>query len=1027
MNERSIFIAALEKQTSFERDAFLDEACGLDVALRRRIEHLLRSHVEAGTYLETPAIEALSPGMYAPPIGEGPGSRIGPYKLLQKLGEGGMGVVYMAEQERPVRRRVALKIIKPGMDSALVIARFEAERQALAMMDHVNIARVLDAGATEGGRPYFVMELVHGVPLTKYCDENHLTLRERLELFVPVCHAVQHAHHKGVIHRDLKPSNVLVTMYDGKPVPKVIDFGVAKATEQRLTERTLFTQYGVLVGTFEYMAPEQAEMSALGVDTRSDVYSLGVLLYELLTGTTPLDGERMKDAGLAEILRIVREQDPPAPSTRLSASAQALSAISERRRTEPQKLAKLVRGELDWIVMKCLEKDRTRRYETANGLARDVERHLNDEPVSASPPSRRYRLQKFARRNKALLGAAAAITVALVGGLGAATAGFVRARIDRDKAVVARLSEAAQRQAAQKAQSAAEKDRAAAERNLEFAKSEAAKAGEVVRFVRQMLAKGGSGTGNNPSPTVREVLDDAVKALDEGSLAQQGGVEGGVRQTIGAAYLSLGLLDAADTQLRAALSLQTASLRSGHPDIATTCYSLGALAYERKDYRTAAMHYREALDICRRAYGEQHTLYANTLSVLADVVGRTGDLKAADALHEQAVALNRKINGERSENTAISLHNRAITRRARRDYAGAEALYREAMAIYYELKGPGHRSYIHSLNNLAAMKHALGQDDPGVEKALREVIDYWRKIKPDHPKLLLPTERLHRLLARRGDPAAAAVQMDLLRLQAGKVTYQMQAMPADPTLPPARAHLYGRLGRFEEALADFELHLKLSPDDANTWFAVGIGRLYRGDVDGHRDHARRMLEKFGGDERFTHREFAAKVYLLSPPPSGGDTDETMKKVLSIAEQSVTEAEKTEPARVAWFYLTRAMAEFRAGKDAAALDWLAKFREASPKITYGDARHRDATGLALAAMAYHRLGHAEEARRSLEEAVRMMNGAPKPGEQDLRDGMENYQVYCIFLREAQALLGVQPGEGQARGVSAPAPATRPSAG
>src|SRR5687767_1160973 len=313
MNERSIFIAALERQSTPERAAFLDEACGLDAALRRRIEELLRSHVEAGTYLETPAIEALAPGTYAPPLGEGPGSRIGPYKLLQKLGEGGMGVVYMAEQERPVRRRVALKIIKPGMDSALVIARFEAERQALAMMDHANIARVLDAGATDAGRPYFVMELVHGVPITKYCDENHLTLRERLELFVPVCQAIQHAHQKGIIHRDIKPSNVMITLYDGKPVPKVIDFGVAKATEQKLTERTLFTQYGAMVGTFEYMSPEQAEMSALGVDTRSDIYSLGVLLYELLTGSTPLTNKRMKEAAYAEILRMIKEEEPPNP------------------------------------------------------------------------------------------------------------------------------------------------------------------------------------------------------------------------------------------------------------------------------------------------------------------------------------------------------------------------------------------------------------------------------------------------------------------------------------------------------------------------------------------------------------------------------------------------------------------------------------------------------------------------------------------------------------------------------------------
>ena len=302
------------------------------------------------------------------PYREAPGTVIGPYKLLQQIGEGGMGTVFMAEQHQPVQRKVALKVIKPGMDSSQVIARFEAERQALAMMDHVNIARVFDAGATEAGRPYFVMELVHGVPITKYCDDNHLTPRERLELFVPVCQAIQHAHQKGIIHRDIKPSNVMVTLYDGKPVPKVIDFGVAKATEQKLTERTLFTQYGTMVGTLEYMSPEQAEMSALGVDTRSDIYSLGVLLYELLTGSTPLTHKRIKEAAYAEILRMIKEEEPPRPSTRLSDSGEALASISANRHMEPAKLTKLVRGELDWIVMKTLEKDRNRRYETAKRL-----------------------------------------------------------------------------------------------------------------------------------------------------------------------------------------------------------------------------------------------------------------------------------------------------------------------------------------------------------------------------------------------------------------------------------------------------------------------------------------------------------------------------------------------------------------------------------------------------------------------------------------------------------------------------------
>ncbi|MHC5542694.1 serine/threonine-protein kinase, partial [Singulisphaera rosea] len=394
--EESIFALALEKSSPAERAAFVEAACVGRPTLLERVEGLLRSHEDAGSFLRPPAgsvTGSFEPGRLA----EAPGSRIGPYKLLQQIGEGGMGVVYMADQESPVRRKVAIKIIKPGMGSAQVVARFEAERQALAMMDHQNIARVFDAGTTESDRPYFVMELVHGVPITDYCDANQLTPGERLDLFIPVCQAIQHAHQKGIIHRDVKPSNVLVTMYDDRPVPKVIDFGVAKAIEQSLTERTLFTQYGALVGTFEYMSPEQAELNAFGVDTRSDVYSLGVLLYELLTGTTPLERTRLRQAALSELVRLIKEEDAPRPSVRLSGSGD-LPKIAAARKTEPARLSKLVRGEVDWIVMKCLEKDRTRRYQTANALARDVERYLKDEPVEACPPSTGYLLRKFTRR-----------------------------------------------------------------------------------------------------------------------------------------------------------------------------------------------------------------------------------------------------------------------------------------------------------------------------------------------------------------------------------------------------------------------------------------------------------------------------------------------------------------------------------------------------------------------------------------------------------------------------------------------------
>jgi len=366
----------------------------------------------------------------------------------------------MAEQQEPVRRRVALKIIKPGMDSRQVIARFEAERQALAMMDHQNIAKVLDAGTTDSGRPYFVMELVHGVPITKFCSDNRLTLRERLELFVPVCQAIQHAHQKGVIHRDIKPTNILVTMYDDKPVPKVIDFGVAKAVEQRLTEKTLFTQYGMLVGTFEYMSPEQAEMNAFGVDTRSDVYSLGVLLYELLTGTTPIEGSKLRDAALVELVRLIKEEEPLRPSIRLSTSG-ALPKFAAACRTDAAQLPKQVRGELDWIVMKCLEKDRTRRYETVNGLAHDIQRYLHDEPVEACPPSPLYRLKKLAKKHRGLLATAASfvgllLLAALVSTLLAAWA------IQAQR--TAQLALASERAARQEAESAKQRAEQAASR-----------------------------------------------------------------------------------------------------------------------------------------------------------------------------------------------------------------------------------------------------------------------------------------------------------------------------------------------------------------------------------------------------------------------------------------------------------------------------------------------------------------------------------------------------------------------------------
>jgi serine/threonine protein kinase len=426
IDEKEVFNSARQIAAPEERLAYLQAAYGQDQGAVHRVLELLRIHDQEGSFLEASPVAAGALA-FDEPIIERPGTIIGPYKLMEKIGEGGMGLVFVAEQQHPVRRKVALKVIKPGMDTRQVVARFEVERQALALMDHPNIAKVHDAGETASGRPYFVMELVKGEPITEYCDQNQVPVRERLELFLQVCQAVQHAHQKGIIHRDLKPSNVLVMSHDGTPLVKVIDFGVAKAIGQQLTDKTVYTQFTQLVGTPLYMSPEQAGESGLDVDTRSDIYSLGVLLYELLTGTTPFDRERLKEADYDEIRRIIREEEPPKPSTRISTLGQAATTVSTQRKSDPKRLSQLFRGELDWIVMKCLEKDRNRRYETANGFAMDVQRYLADEPVLACPPSAWYRLRKFVRRNKGKVAAAAAMLALVLAGTAASTWQAVRA------------------------------------------------------------------------------------------------------------------------------------------------------------------------------------------------------------------------------------------------------------------------------------------------------------------------------------------------------------------------------------------------------------------------------------------------------------------------------------------------------------------------------------------------------------------------------------------------------------------------
>ena len=602
-----------------ERAGALDRACAGDAELRKRLEPLLHAHDDCGELPPAAGDGEGGPGGAAktkvtdvklkgkattdasPRADLQPGVMFaGRYKLREMLGEGGMGVVWVADQTAPVHRRIALKIIKGAEDSRRLLARFEQERQALALMDHPNIAKVLDAGVDDAGRPYFVMELIKGVPLTKYCDEAKLTPKERLELFVPVCQAVQHAHQKGIIHRDLKPSNILIGLYDGRPVPKVIDFGVAKATGPQLGDHSIYTEVGALIGTLEYMSPEQAESNNLDIDTRSDIYALGVILYELLTGVVPFSRKEMKATGFVEMLRIIKEVEPTRPSTRLSGSG-TLPSVAASRHTEPNKLKRLVRGELDWIAMKCLEKDRSRRYETANGLALDIQHYLADEPVAAGPPSAAYLLRKLVRRNRPQVIAAALIVLALLAGIAGTSWGLVEARSQRDVAEARRAEADAKRDEAEQQKKRAEAgEKLAKERMLQIdVEKNRAEAGEklakermlqidvekkkveaekqvaltvrdflqnkllgqadVTKQANALLLGGGRSEEAKENPTIRELLDRAARELTpdkiEANFPNQPLVQAEILLTVGDTYRGIGEYERAIGFLQRSLAL----------------------------------------------------------------------------------------------------------------------------------------------------------------------------------------------------------------------------------------------------------------------------------------------------------------------------------------------------------------------------------------------------------------------------------------------------------------------------------------
>ncbi len=707
--------------------------------------------------------------------------RIGPYKLIQKIGEGGFGTVWIAEQERPIRRRVALKITKLGMDTREVIARFEQERQALAMMDHPHIARVFDAGATQSGRPFFAMELVHGIKITDYCDQANLSTAGRLELFMQVCNAVQHAHQKGIIHRDLKPSNILVALRDGVPVPKVIDFGVAKATAGTLTEPTVETEFNQFIGTPAYMSPEQAQMSNLDVDTRSDIYSLGVLLYELLVGHTPFDREILMRAGLDEMRRVIREQEPPRPSTALlSMTADVRATVAQHRQADGANIARLVTGDLDWIVMKALEKDRTHRYDTAVGFAEDIRRYLENEPVTAAAPSVIYRLRKFARRNKTGLFVAALITVVLLAATGISI-------------WEANLALAAKNEANEKATA----ERTARE------ESEA-----ITNFLTGVF-RSADPARDGRTITVAETLGAAVKSLDH-DLAGQPARRAQLQATVGSAYRALGLP-------REAIPLQEKALDyyrdASGMDAPATVGVMTSLAFSYSDdgRREEALKLREeVLPLTRKVKGPTHPATLLAMNNLALSYFDGGHRAEALQLREQVLELSRKINGPEHLATIGAMTNLAISYTEAGRPADALKLQEQVLPLSRKVNGPGHPDTLKAMNYLARSYFDAGRVDEAL-KLLEAAVEQSRKVNgAEHHETLWAMNDLANLKA--GGGASRRDEALKLREQVLELTRKARG-PEHPATLTAMNNLalsYGEAGRQKEALKLREEVLPLS-------------------------------------------------------------------------------------------------------------------------------------------------------------------------------------------------------------------------
>jgi eukaryotic-like serine/threonine-protein kinase len=731
---QDLFVQARELPAA-ERDAFLNRACGGDAELRLEVQRLLIDAARADSFFGDENGATLSPEEFAEIYAEKEGDRVGPYKLLQRIGEGGFGVVWMAEQSVPISRKVALKVIKAGMDTKQVLARFEAERQALALMDHPHIARVLDAGATPAGRPWFAMELVKGIPITDYCDQAGLGIKERLALFRDVCSAINHAHQKGIIHRDIKPSNVMVTLYADKPVVKVIDFGIAKATQGKLTDKTLFTRFEQFIGTPVYMSPEQANLSSVDIDTRSDIYALGILLYEMLVGKPPFDPKTLVSAGYDEMRRIIREVEPAKPSSRLATAARVeRTQLAKARQVDESKLGKLIEPDLDWIVMKAIEKDRTRRYETANGLAADIERFLANEAVTASPPSASYQFGKFVRRHKAALRVAVVIAVVLVAATIVSTWQAVRA------------TQAGRETAATLEKVAAERD----------AKELARKEAEAARRDAEALSTFLSQVFQSPDPardgrtiTVAETLDSAVAKL-ETDLQDQPEQRVKLQEVLGSTYSALGLPWRAlplQEQLR---DYHMTVLGPKHPTTLSAQGKLAELYFQLGRKNDAILLQEKVLNLSRQILGSENEKTIQRIDQLAEYYRENGRKQDAVPLREEALELSRKVFGSEHRSTLYAMGSLASSHVGTPGFEEPLALREEVLALSLKAYGPDHSITQYAVNNLALSYSRVGRLDESI-RMQEELVDQTRRIYgPKDPRMRKLLSNLRRFYGEAG-------------------------------------------------------------------------------------------------------------------------------------------------------------------------------------------------------------------------------------------------------------------------------------